>query len=70
VLIQQLAHILGVPPQCPPSSSFSPKRALLLQPKQRPPRILDPTFVDWITQHADWDQEARVGYYPPPSEIK
>ena len=57
IFVEELSKILDVPkPQCPSADGS--------QPKQRPPRALDPKFTRWITQHTDWEEESRIGYAP------
>ena len=51
--IDQVSQIVGLEPKCraePPANKQGYE--------------LDPEWAEWITQHADWSQEARLGYTP------
>jgi hypothetical protein len=52
--IRDIAKQLGVKQQCKPKA---PKKSTLHYP-------LDEEWMRWITDHADWEAEARMGFYP------
>jgi hypothetical protein len=54
-LLDAVSEIIGVNPSCEPDP---PKRQTMKQ--------LDRQWTEWITEHADWDAEALVGYKPRP----
>ena len=50
-LLEQVSKIVGMKPSCEPDP---PKRQKLKQ--------LNPEWTAWISEHADWEAEASVGY--------
>jgi hypothetical protein len=58
-LLDVVTKMTGVDPSCEPDP---PKRQAMKQ--------LDRQWTEWITEHADWDAEALVGYKPRPKSTE
>eukprot|EP00550_Attheya_septentrionalis_P004436 CAMPEP_0198282728 /NCGR_PEP_ID=MMETSP1449-20131203/2497_1 /TAXON_ID=420275 /ORGANISM="Attheya septentrionalis, Strain CCMP2084" /LENGTH=464 /DNA_ID=CAMNT_0043979103 /DNA_START=205 /DNA_END=1599 /DNA_ORIENTATION=- len=58
-LIARFEKITNLTRQCTPS-----------QPQKRPKRLIDPRFINWITDNIDWDAEALLGYEKRPYQTE
>lgn len=56
-LLEKVSKILGQDPVCDADP-----------PKNQPARVINPNFLEWITENADWETEGKVGYEPRPSK--
>jgi hypothetical protein len=52
-LLEAISKEFGIKPECVPQPPNAKKGN----------HALDPDFVKWITENADWETEAKVGYY-------
>jgi hypothetical protein len=58
-VLDAVSKITGVDPSCEPDP-----------PMRQEMKQLDRKWTEWITEHADWDVEALVGYKPRPQNTK
>ncbi len=52
-MIKHIEEVTGVQAKCNPSP-----------PQNREKRPLEDSFINWMSQHVDWEAEALVGYSP------
>ena len=59
VFLDKVSKILGQEPDC----EVDP-------PKNQPYKILNPNWADYITEHMDWETEAKIGYERRPKSSR